>query len=199
MKWIATVNSKGGVAKTTTALTLARYLQLQDKSVVLVDDDRNRSLLKWEARSEDPLFPVLSFEDMEQAQDYDYGILDTAASLSDETVKDVCSFADLIIIPCKPDIDSLSGTTETADTVIEHDGNYAILLCDCPGASKRENKEIAEVIEDGEYILLSQTVRRSAGIKRASLAGKTLDQMTGAYRLAWHDYRKAFAEMMEFM
>ena len=201
MRWIAVSNTKGGVGKSTTALSLAHWLSQKGHTVAVVDDDRNRTVTKWQARAElnpdpeRPRFKVYPFEEIGKAEGCDYGILDTPASVSNETIKEVTEFADLVLIPCTPDIDALTATQETADQVIANDGCYVILLNDCPRASKRENQDIAEALTDGEYELISQFIRHGIGIKRASLAGKTVEQMKGTQRLPWLDFNSAFQEL----
>lgn len=200
MQWIAVSNIKGGVGKSTIALSLAHWLAQKGYTVAVVDDDRNRTVSKWQARaamnpnSEQPAFKIYPFEEIGKAEGCDYGIVDTAASVSDETIKEVTEFSNIVLIPCTPDIDALTATQETADQVIANGGNYAILLNNCPRASKRENQDIAEAIADGEYELISQFVRHGIGIKRASLAGKTVEQMKGTQRLPWLDFNAAFQE-----
>lgn len=203
MKWIAVSNTKGGVGKSAVSLSLAHWLTQKGHTVAVVDDDRNRTVTKWQARadtnppSQRPGFKVHPFEEMAQADGCDYGILDTAASVSDETIKHLTEFAYIVLIPCTPDIDALTATQETADQVIANDGSYVILLNDCPRSSKRENQDIADAITDGGYDLISQFVRHGIGIKRASLAGKTVEQMKGTQRLPWLDFHAAFQEFSE--
>lgn len=62
MKVIAVLNQKGGSGKTTIATQLARGLQLQGHSVLLVDSDQQGSARDWRAVDEDNPVPVIGLD-----------------------------------------------------------------------------------------------------------------------------------------
>ena len=62
MKVIAVLNQKGGSGKTTIATHLARGLQLQGHSVLLVDSDQQGSARDWRAVDEDNPVPVIGLD-----------------------------------------------------------------------------------------------------------------------------------------
>ena len=205
MKYIGFASTKGGVAKTTSAVHFAYWAALQDIATVLIDDDANRTALKWLARTQENTkfespFLVATFAKMARAvKDKDMIVLDTQASISDDDIKDLAEDCDLIIIPTKPDIDSAAAAVETADKVMGDGGTYRILLTDCPTGSSKSGAELAaDLVSDG-YQIINQRIRRGEGIRHASLAGTTVAQQPSKYRGPWWDYQKAFTEISKLL
>ncbi|MEL7142337.1 MAG: ParA family protein [Cyanobacteria bacterium J06573_11] len=200
MKYVSFVSKKGGVAKSTSAIHFAYWLTQEGYRVALIDDDANRTALKWQVRASDnpkfdPPFVVASFAKMAKAvSGVDYVILDTQASISDDDLKDLAEDSDLVIIPTKVDVDSASAAIETAKLISEHQGTYRILLTDVLTSGK-SGVELAEDLKEEGYDLLSASIRRGEGVRHASLAGATLAQQPGNYRMPWRDYQKAFKEI----
>ena len=62
MKVIAVLNQKGGSGKTTIATHLARALQLQGSSVLLVDSDKQGSARDWSAVDESNPVTVIGLD-----------------------------------------------------------------------------------------------------------------------------------------
>lgn len=204
MKTIAITSSKGGVGKTTTAIHAAYWFAEQKLRTILIDGDSNRSGLKWQARSEanDKFiapFSVASYTKMAKAvQGADIVIIDTAASIEDDDLKDLSEDCDVIIIPTKTDIDSAAAATETADKTIAYGGNYYILITDSPSVGSSRSELLAD-LKDSNYSVFNQCIRRGEGVRHASLVGATLAQQPGAYRRPWVDYQTVFKEMSKLL
>ncbi|MEM1240358.1 MAG: ParA family protein [Cyanobacteria bacterium P01_H01_bin.26] len=201
MQYVGFASTKGGVAKTTSAIHFAYWMALKDIPTVLIDDDANRTAIKWLARSEDnpkftAPFKVATFAKIAKAvQGAEMVVLDTQASISDDDIKDLAEDCNLVVVPSKPDIDSAAAAVETAEKVKLHKGKYRILLTDCPTGSSKSGAELAsDLIGDG-YQVVTQRIRRGEGIRHASLAGTTVAQQTGRYKMPWLDYQKAFQEI----
>lgn len=204
MKYVSFVSKKGGVAKSTSAIHFAYWLSEEGYEVALIDDDANRTALKWQSRANDnpkfdPPFVVASFAKMAKAvTGVEYVILDTQASISDDDLRDLAEDSDLVVIPTKVDVDSASAAIETAKIITANKGKYRILLTDVLTAGKAGSELTADLREDG-YLLLESSVRRGEGVRHASLAGATLAQQPGNYRMPWRDYQKAFKEIHEII
>lgn len=119
MPIIAVINQKGGAGKSTISVHLARWLQKQDKSVLLVDADAQCSSSKWLKRLEQVIpcqiiqVPDVLLDELPKLNEsYTWVIADGPAALS-ETTRALVLTADLAIIPCQPagiDLESASDT-----------------------------------------------------------------------------------------
>ncbi|MDZ7970432.1 MAG: AAA family ATPase [Nostoc sp. DedSLP03] len=119
MPIIAIINQKGGAGKSTVSVHLARWLQKQGKSVLLVDADAQCSSSKWLKRLEQVIpcqiiqAPDALLDELPKLNEsYTWVIADGPAALS-ETTRALVLTADLAIIPCQPagiDLESASDT-----------------------------------------------------------------------------------------
>lgn len=119
MPIVAIINQKGGAGKSTIAVHLARWLQKQKASVLLVDADAQCSSSKWLARLEQDIsYQILQAPDElldelpKLGESYNWVVVDGPAALS-ETTRAVILAADLALIPCQPtgvDLESASDT-----------------------------------------------------------------------------------------
>lgn len=119
MPIVAIINQKGGAGKSTIAVHLARWLQKQKESVLVVDADAQCSSSKWLERLEQDIpYEILQAPDVlldelpKLASSYEWVIVDGPAALS-ETTRAVILTADLALIPCQPtgvDLESASDT-----------------------------------------------------------------------------------------
>ena len=123
MPTIAVVNQKGGAGKSTIAVHLARWLQRQKKSLLLVDADGQRTSSIWLESLENEIpFQVLQNPDelLEQlpklAKQYDWLLIDGPATLS-ETTRAMLLWADLALIPCQPAGVDLASASDTVRLV----------------------------------------------------------------------------------
>lgn len=119
MPIIAVINQKGGAGKSTIAVHLARWLQKQNKSVLLVDADAQCSSSKWLSRLEKDVpcqiiqAPDVLLDELPLLREaYKWVIADGPAALS-ETTRALVLTADLVMVPCQPtgvDLESASDT-----------------------------------------------------------------------------------------
>ena len=206
MKYIGFANSKGGVAKTTSAIHFTYWVAaLKRLKAVLIDDARNQSALKWFSRSKEntkftPPFEVAPFTKIARAsQGKEMVVLDTQASISKEALQGLAEDCDLVVVPTKADIDSIMGAVNTVDVIKENGGDYRILITDCPPAPSKIGLEAQEALNDDGYQVIEQRIRSGAGVHLASLPGTTVAQQPSKYQGPWWDYRQAFTDIYEIL
>lgn len=123
MPTVVVVNQKGGAGKSTIAVHLARWLQRQKKSILLVDADGQKTSSIWlESLEYEIPFQVLQDPDelLDQlpklAEKYEWLLVDGPATLS-ETTRALLLWADLALIPCQPAGVDLASASDTVRLV----------------------------------------------------------------------------------
>lgn len=123
MPTIAVVNQKGGAGKSTIAVHLARWLQRQEKPILVVDADGQKTSSIWlESLEYEIPFQVLQDPDelLDQlpklAKEHEWLLVDGPATLS-ETTRALLLWADLALIPCQPAGVDLASASDTVRLV----------------------------------------------------------------------------------
>lgn len=194
---ITIVSFKGGVAKSTSAVHLATYLQ-QKADTLLVDGDINRSVMDWANPGKLTFKVVDEKQGVRFARDFEHIVIDTAARPSSDELKTIAGGCDLMILPTTPDALSLRTLLEMVETLKTLNAeNFKILLTIVPPPPNQSGQEARKAIESSGLPLFKTHIRRLGVFAKASLEGVPVQQVKDRYaRIAWECYRKVGKEIL---
>ncbi len=153
MRTIALLAQKGGTGKTTLALSLAVAAGLSDAVAVVIDLDPQATACNWGDRrgAETPIIIDAQPARLQQALGraraggVDIAIIDTPAR-SEQAALAAAKAADLIVIPCRPQIYDLETIPNTREIVgIAGDKPCIVLLNAVPARGTRAEQAIEAV------------------------------------------------------
>ncbi len=122
MQTIAIISQKGGAGKSTLAMHLAVEAARDGKNTAIIDLDPQASAANWGDRRDDELPVVISAHasrlpqqmDLVRKNGGDLLFIDTAPH-ADAAALSAARAADLVIVPCKPNILDLESALSTID------------------------------------------------------------------------------------
>ncbi|ABC23931.1 ParA family protein [Rhodospirillum rubrum] len=110
---VAVANTKGGCGKTTLATHLAASFACRGYATGLADLDRQKSALGWLKRRPEGAAPIQGIN-LAREEDIPEGIerlvVDAAAAMDKDVVKDIVRRADLVVVPVLPGVFDEDGT-----------------------------------------------------------------------------------------
>ena len=182
--FIGIISYKGGVGKTMAAVNLARAFADAGLRVILIDDDKNKTALNWATRRghSDP-FPVF---DMYGANHYggerDIVIYDTPGGMDKSEMKDIAKNCSFIIVPCKPDQESIDATERLASDLGGFGTKFRVLTTDAIAAGNfsRARGMIGYFDElNIPHFDFRELIPSSTKFKDAAGNGKTIGELSG--------------------
>jgi len=194
---ITIASFKGGVAKTTTAVHLAAYLQ-DRSSTLLIDGDPNRSATGWSRRGQLPFKVVDERQAAKYAREFQHCVIDTEARPEEEDLRPLADGCDLLIIPTTPDalaLDALILTVKALDGL--RATGYRILLSIIPPRPSRDGDEARSTLTEAGLPILTRGVRRLVAFQKAALAGVPVYAVDDPRaNLGWEDYQQVGKEIL---
>jgi chromosome partitioning protein len=126
MPVLSVLNQKGGVGKTTLAVSIAACLTEQGKRVLLIDADHQGSALDWKAARGDPTtFTVVGIpkdtihkEVPAMSRDYEWIVIDGPPRVS-TVAKSAIAASDIVVIPVQPSPYDVWAAKEIVDLIEE--------------------------------------------------------------------------------
>lgn len=197
-KYLTVVGFKGGIAKSTTAIHLAAYLQQQGKAL-LVDGDDNRSVTSWARKA------TLPFEVVDERvaprkvreDNYDYVIVDTQARPSQEDLEALSAGADFLIVPTTPDYLALDALRQTT-SALQNLGatRFRVLITKVPPPPRKDVEEARAAIEGLGLPVFKTHIRRYSAFEDAAAYGRLVHEIkTPNAQEGWKDYVSAWQEL----
>jgi len=202
---VSVVGQKGGIGKTTTAMSLAA-VAAEAASVLLVDADPQGSATWWAHRAGHRLpFDFLPQQDVAELRrlrllDHDVVLIDTPGSLEGrEMLGAVIQASDLVVLPTQPSALTLVPLMRTvAEVVIPRRVEHRVLLNIVDPRSRSESDEARALLDRHKVPYFEATVRRYMAHERAPLDGLVVTQYPARDRYslrAVDDYRKIALEL----
>jgi chromosome partitioning protein len=187
---IAVAQRKGGVGKTTVAVSVAADFRRRGKDVALIDADPQRSACQWAefGALEFPVYEIALcdqtvtnwFRELNRvAAKYEFVIVDTAAG--EHALTTAIGVASLILVPCTPsglDLEATVRTLEIIDTVrARRQGHPSLILVpNRVDVRTLEGRQIVAELTDFCEVVGPAIGDRSAFV-RAFSAGKSVADM----------------------
>lgn len=190
MKVIAVLNQKGGSGKTTIATHLARGLQLQGHSVLLVDSDQQGSARDWRAVDEDNPVPVIGLDrptldkDLKNVSDKEFVVIDGSPQATNLALSAIKA-ADFVLIPVQPSPYDVWATSDLVDLVQQRiemtDGRLkAAFVVSRAIQNTNIGKEVAAVLQDYNLPVLDARIVQRVSYPNSASVGKTVFETESA-------------------
>jgi chromosome partitioning protein len=195
---ITVASFKGGVAKSTTAVHLATFLN-QKAPALLIDGDPNRSVTNWGKRGKLPFKVIDERQAAMFAGSFEHVVIDTQARPEKEDLEALAQGCDLLILPTTPDVLALDALTLTVDALRALAAHrFKVLLTVVPPRPSRDGEEARIVLEDAGLPVFKRAIRRYSIFQKASLLGVPVcDLNDQRSREAWDDYVAVGKEILD--
>jgi chromosome partitioning protein len=208
MKVIAVLNQKGGSGKTTIATHLARGLQLQGHSVLLVDSDQQGSARDWRAVNEDNPVPVIGLDrptldkDLKNVSDKEFVVIDGSPQATNLALSAIKA-ADFVLIPVQPSPYDVWATSDLVDLVQQRiemtDGKLkAAFVVSRAIQNTNIGKEVAAVLQDYNLPVLDARIVQRVSYPNSASVGKTVFETDSAKSSAVTEITQLVNEVKTF-
>ena len=174
--FITVFGQKGGVAKTCSSVHIAACWSQQQKHVVLVDADRNRSATAYGARGLLPC-PVVPIEAAAKAtRSAEIVVTDGQASSNEEEIKNLVEGADFILLPTTTQSRSIELTVEMSQMLRQYKIPYAALIVKVDARKGAAAEQATELLQGFDIKVLAAHIPLLSAFEQAETEGVTVDQ-----------------------
>ena len=204
--FITIFGQKGGVAKTCTSVHLAAHWARNNRSVVLVDADRNRSATAYGARGLLPC-PVVPMEAAAKAtRQAEIVVTDGQASSNEEELKNLVEGSDFILLPTTTQSRSVELTIEMSTMLNHHGIPFSAMLVKVDSRKKSAAKDAASILEGFGIHVLTSKIPLLSAFEHAETEGVTVDEAINKRgrantrrMMGWHAYGRACTEIEKIL
>jgi len=199
MSFFTVVSYKGGVAKTTTAVHLATFLQRLGPTL-LIDGDPNRGVLStWGAAGGLPFAIVDESRGAYEARKYEHVVIDTEArpgSADFTTLSQGCDFMIIPAVPAKLETAALGLTIMAARKQGLSNSKFRVLMTKVPPSPETDGPELRRELESEGIPIFAAEIPRLKAFEHAVSAGVAICDLKGnvqakrgwaAYEAAWQE------------
>jgi len=193
MKIVAVTINKGGAGKTMIARSLGTLAAEAGLAVLILDMDTQQNSTAWRRRRPaDIVLPLVQFtteNDLEEtlkrarAAQCDLVIIDTPPGRSTEAPAAV-EAADLVLIPCTPDVECFEGLPRTA-RLARTTGTSAVVVPNSLQPNSRAEEDAVREVASAQGLPTVPTALHRFNVHReGSLRGKTAQEIQPDSRAA---------------
>ncbi|MBD2254816.1 ParA family protein [Nostoc parmelioides] len=194
-KFVTLTSFKGGVGKTTSAICLSCLFAQEDRKVLLIDYDPNRSASVWSSRNHLP-FKVATENTANRImakEKFDFIIIDTPARPTSEEIKELVEGCDLLLAITTPSALSISALNMMVQSFPPKTKFY-VLLTVVPPSSEPDGEIAIHTLKEQGLPVLEQGIQRLKVYEHAAAEGKPVYEIKRGGKKAWEDW-KALAKL----
>lgn len=196
MKTVALIAQKGGAGKTTLALSLAIAAEKAGSTSVIIDLDPQATACNWGDRrqADTPVIvdaqPARLQSALQKAEEanVDISIIDTPPR-SEQATLAAAKAADLVVIPCRPQIYDLETIPNTKELVALAGGPPMLVVLNAVPFRGTRHEQATKAIEGFGLTVCSQTLGLRAAFGDSAALGQTV--------LEYEPSGKAAAEILQ--
>ena len=183
MQTIALIAQKGGTGKTTLALSLAVAAVQRGRTVAVVDLDPQASAANWADRRVPDVPAVVSAHvprlqnviDTARQNGVDLILIDTPGK-SEQAALAAAKVADLVLIPCRPQIHDIETLTATKEIIDLAGGKPAFVVLNAVPPQGRRHEEAQAAIQDMGLTVCPAILVQRAAFSDAPNAGQSASE-----------------------
>lgn len=197
---ITVASHKGGAGKTTTAVHIAAYLQMQAPTLLL-DGDETRNATAWGQKGKG--FPFKVADEVQAARlarDYEHTVIDTGQRPKHTDLKALAEGCDLLIIPTAPASLDVEGLVLTLNALAEIGStNYRVLITKAPPPPQSEAARLRTELMSGSVPLFGVEIPLLKCFEKATAAGVTVNEVDDPRsERAWSAYVSVGKEILDY-
>jgi chromosome partitioning protein len=187
--YITVTNFKGGVAKTTTAVHVATYLQ-ELGPTLLIDGDPNRSATQWKKRGALPFEVLDPDQGTYQARNFEHVVIDTEARPGPIDMEGLAKGCDLMIIPTVPATLDSEATAKTLAAINRFaPGKYRVLITKAPPYPQKDALTLRTELINSQVPVFDTDIPFLKAFEEAAAKGVCVSQIRSPNaQRAWQAY-----------